>query len=137
MVIEPGVQVNAVPEVARADSEWGWADFAEQGFAQNEVARGLLLIEATHRGEGRAGLRDGFPLFHYAGPLAVENLWMNPYSHRAARRSYLWSMPVPEHCDAGMLKQNWALTVRKTRFSRVALIERGGVQRKPALFRVG
>jgi hypothetical protein len=137
MVIEPCVQVNAIPEVARADFEWGWTDFAEQGFAQTEVARGLLFIEAAHRRERRAGLRDGFLRVHYAGLLAVGGFWMNPYSHCAARRLYLWSMPIPEFCDAGMLRQNRALTVGKTRFSRVALIERGAVERKHALVCAG
>lgn len=69
MVIEPCVQVNAVPKVARADLEWRRADFTKQGLTQPQVARGLLLVETTHSRERWAGLPEGFPLVHYAGLL--------------------------------------------------------------------
>ena len=55
MVIEPSVEVNHVPHRAAAELDRLGADLEEQGDADAEIGRGLLLREAADSGEGQAG----------------------------------------------------------------------------------
>lgn len=69
MVFEPGIQVNPVIDAAPPQANVGHIQLRQEGDADPQIDRRLLLGQAAHRGQGQA--------FVFHEP---------PYSPREARR---------------------------------------------------
>ncbi len=56
MVVQPGVEVNSVPDAATPKADGRDAQAVEEGDPDAEVVRGLLLREAADRGAWQNGI---------------------------------------------------------------------------------
>lgn len=56
MVVQPGVEVNPVPNAASAEADWRDAQAVEESDADTEVLRGFRFGQAAHSGAMKRGL---------------------------------------------------------------------------------
>ena len=56
MFVEPGVEVNAIPHAAAPETHAGHAELIEQGRADAEVGRSLVLGQTARSGQRQAGI---------------------------------------------------------------------------------